>query len=62
MYNTGVNLLGFGRGKGIEVRGEMATARISRYSGGLNGDGFVVRLMKVGEEWFVIEMRLEYVS
>ena len=40
------------------------TARtvITRLSGGLNGDGFEVRLRKVGDEWFVVDLELVFLS
>jgi hypothetical protein len=40
------------------------TARtvISRYSGGLNGDGIEVTLTKVGDEWFATDLQMRYVS
>lgn len=42
--------------------GKSARTMISRYSGGLNGDGTEVWLKKIGDEWFVVDMRLRYVS
>ncbi len=39
-----------------------ATTLIRRYSGGLNGEGIEVKLIKIGNEWFVVDMRLQYVS
>jgi hypothetical protein len=34
------------------ARSKTARTVISRYSGGLNGDGMEVTLKKVGDEWF----------
>lgn len=39
-----------------------AATIISRYSGGLNGDGTEVTLVKIGDEWFVVELQGRYVS
>lgn len=39
-----------------------AHATISRYSGGLNGEGYEMTLKKIGEEWFVIDMKMTYIS
>lgn len=75
MYNTGVNMLSFlpyrssfeenAQGKTpvqISADGKSATTLISRYSGGLNGDGTAVRLIKVGEDWLVVSLVTVYVS
>lgn len=76
MYNTGVNTIGFsppyerdaaGRSRDedwlkIEPDGKHATTSIARYSGGLNGDGSNVKLVKVGDDWFVTEIQLMIVS
>ncbi len=35
---------------------------ISRYSGGLNGEGVEVVLRRVGDEWFVTDLITRYVS
>jgi hypothetical protein len=61
MYNTGVNTLGFEAIK-LSADGKSASTLISRYSGGLNGDGIEVSLVKVGDEWLVTSMRMRYVS
>lgn len=42
--------------------GMTAETLISRYSGGLNGEGMNVKLKKIGDDWFVVEMRMAYVS
>ncbi len=39
-----------------------ARTTISRQSGGLNGDGYEVRLKKIGDDWFVVGMRMTYIS
>lgn len=39
-----------------------AETMISRYSGGLNGEGVYVKLKKVGDEWFVVDMQTRFVS
>ncbi len=69
MYNTGMNSIGFSsaaREEGppiaIGADGTSATTLISRYSGGLNGDGIVAKLIKVGDEWFVVSLKMAYVS
>ena len=66
MYNTGMNMLSFRATSTtvvtIAADGKSAYTLISRYSGGLNGDGIGVNLTKVGDEWFVVRMRMEYVS
>jgi hypothetical protein len=48
----------------VEISKDGKTARtiITRYSGGLNGEGLDVHLMKIGDEWFVTDMRLAFVS
>ena len=61
MYNTGVNMLNL-RPIRIAPDGRSATTLISRYSGGLNGDGIGVSLIKIGDEWVVTKMQMEYVS
>jgi len=40
------------------------TARtiISRYSGGLDGDGYEATLKKIGDDWFVVDLVLRYQS
>jgi hypothetical protein len=50
--------------KFIEMSDDGRTARtvIRRYSGGLNGDGTEVHLRKIGDEWFVVDMKLLYLS
>lgn len=42
--------------------GKSAETLISRYSGGLNGEGMAVKLKKVGDEWFVTSIQGRYVS
>ncbi len=39
-----------------------ATVRISSYSGGLSGDGYVIVVQKYRSEWIVIYMGMEYIS
>lgn len=69
VYGGGMNLIGFGppseEAKETFVfgpGGDTATTLISRYSGGLNGDGTQVWLKKIGDDWFVTDMKLRYVS
>lgn len=72
MYGGGVNTIGFHspdeRSRDakafIKFSPDRKTARtiISRYSGGLNGDGTEVVLKKIGDEWFVVDMIGRYVS
>lgn len=68
MYGTGMNTLGFHSEREgdppiqIDPDGKTARTLISRYSGGLNGDGIAVTLIKVGQEWFVTDMQMMYVS
>lgn len=76
MYGTGVNRIDFQpvlRGDDakiteetdwLEISPDGKTARtiISRYSGGLNGEGMEVTLRKVGDDWFVVDMKMAYVS
>ena len=75
MYGGGMNTLGF-HASGIAFEktpvkkqtfeisadGKSATTLIRRYSGGLNGDGIGVQLIKIGNDWFVVGMAMEYVS
>ncbi|MDQ2985438.1 MAG: PQQ-binding-like beta-propeller repeat protein [Armatimonadota bacterium] len=42
--------------------GTVAKTIVSRSSGGLNGDGYEVTLRKVGDDWYVVGMKLRYVS
>lgn len=42
--------------------GKTAHTMISRYSGGLNGEGVEVVLRKVGDDWFVTDLILQFVS
>ncbi len=48
----------------IEYGPGRRTARtgICRRSGGLNGDGFLVDLKKIGDEWFVVDMEMAWIS
>ena len=73
MYGGGVNLIGFHsayenersrEGFFIRYSDDHHTAHtlISRYSGGLNGDGTEVVLHKIGNSWFVIDLVGRYVS
>jgi hypothetical protein len=74
-YGNGVNSLSFHavsddreedvRGKDwltLGADGKTARTMFSRYSGGLNGEGIEVRLVKVGDDWFVTDMVTRYVS
>lgn len=40
----------------------IASVRISTYSGGLSGDGYLIQVQKFGDEWLPIYVRMEYVS
>ena len=76
MYGTGMNTLNFqhagekfdfeheeeGPLITISKDGKTATTLISRYSGGRNGDGNAVKLVKIGDEWFVVSIGIVYVS
>jgi len=76
MYGGGVNSIGFGTVRRdldqkiaedadwleISADGKTAHTMISRYSGGLNGEGVDVVLRKVGDEWFVTDLITRYVS
>ncbi|MCO5296998.1 MAG: PQQ-like beta-propeller repeat protein [Fimbriimonadaceae bacterium] len=76
MYGGGVNSIAFGpviRDFDQEVAkdadwleisadGKTAHTMISRYSGGLNGEGVEVVLRKVGDEWYVTDLITRYVS
>jgi outer membrane protein assembly factor BamB len=75
MYGGGMNSIGFSppmkdfnedqRGKGLiefSKDGKSAETMISRYSGGLNGEGESVKLIKVGDDWFVTDIQMRYVS
>jgi hypothetical protein len=46
----------------ISADGKTAHTMISRYSGGLNGEGVEVVLRKVGDDWFVTDLIMRYVS
>jgi hypothetical protein len=71
LYGGGVNLIAFqspnreGQEKQfIQFSPDHTTARtiISRYSGGLNGDGTEVTLKKIDDQWFAVDLQLRYVS
>ncbi|MCC7435715.1 MAG: PQQ-binding-like beta-propeller repeat protein [Methanoregulaceae archaeon] len=76
MYGGGVNSISFGPvirdfdqkipedadWLEISADGKTAHTMISRYSGGLNGEGVEVVLRKVGDEWFVIDLITRFVS
>jgi hypothetical protein len=72
VYAGGVNVIGFhnvDRESGANSdwvtfsdNGTTARTTISRYSGGLNGDGIEVVLKKIGDEWFVVDLLQRYVS
>lgn len=75
IYGAGVNVIGFSppfdnfdenvSKKNIiefSADGKSAQTTISRYSGGLNGEGLNVKLKKIGDEWFVIDIQMRYVS
>lgn len=76
MYGGGVNSISFGSvirdfdqkipedadWLEISADGKTAHTMISRYSGGLNGEGVEVVLKKVGDEWFVIDLITRFVS
>ncbi len=48
----------------IDFSDDRTTARtvITRYSGGLNGDGYEVLLKKIGDQWFVVDLKLLFLS
>lgn len=46
----------------LSADGKTAHTMISRYSGGLNGEGVEVVLRKIGDEWFVIDLITRFVS
>ena len=76
MYGAGVNVISFEPVRRdfsqripkdadwlqISTDGKTAHTMISRYSGGLNGEGVEVVLRKVGDEWFVTDLITRYVS
>jgi hypothetical protein len=76
MYGSGVNSIAFSPARRdfeqkiakdadwleISADGTTASTMISRYSGGLNGEGVEVRLRKVGDEWFVTDLITRFVS
>lgn len=72
LYGGGVNMISFqsdertdkGQKSFIRYSADHKTAYtlIRRYSGGLNGDGIAVTLRKIGAEWFVIDLQMQYVS
>lgn len=45
-----------------EVRDQIYGVRISTYYGGLNGTGYLFHVRKFGNDWFVIDGRMEYIS
>ncbi len=76
MYGAGVNVISFEPVRRdfsqripkdtdwlkISADGKTAHTLISRYSGGLNGEGVEVVLRKVGDEWFVTDLITRFVS
>ncbi|WP_309721795.1 PQQ-binding-like beta-propeller repeat protein [Armatimonas sp.] len=72
LYGGGVNLLDFHSPEENSVRSKdfivfssdrlSARVIISRYSGGLNGDGTEVFLRKIEGDWFVVDFQGRYVS
>lgn len=48
----------------IEYGPDRNTARtmINRYLGGLNADGYEVSLRKTGDEWFVVDLVMKWIS
>jgi hypothetical protein len=70
VYGGGVQIISFHSAKEkrdadwveISADGKSAKTIISRYSGGLNGDGIEVDLKKVGDDWYVVDLIERYVS
>lgn len=71
LYGGGVNIIGFQsrdlekpKTETFQFSPDHKTVRtvISRYSGGLDGEGIEVTLKKFGNEWFVVDMVQRYVS
>ncbi len=74
LYGGGVNTISFYTPDREDKKGKKqpiivyspnhltAHTLISRYSGGLNGDGTEITLKKIGEEWFVVDMEVRYRS
>lgn len=72
LYGGGVNLINFSspedrrkdKGPFIVYSKDRQRARtiISRYSGGLNGEGVEVFLQKIGDDWFVVDIQGRWVS
>jgi outer membrane protein assembly factor BamB len=71
LYGGGVNIIGFHSRDLEKPKSEtfqfspdhkMVHTVISRYSGGLDGEGIEVTLKKFGNEWFVVDMKELYVS
>ncbi len=72
LYGGGVNIISFNYPDNAEAKDtafirydrdkKIAHTLIRRYSGGLNGDGIEVTLRKIGDEWFVIELQMRYIS
>jgi len=71
-YQQGVGFLRFGTvsegkdwtGKIIRWNGDHTEAYvlISTYYGGLEGTGYGIKLRKIGEQWVVVWMEMEYIS
>jgi hypothetical protein len=73
MYGTGVDIISFygiseepeqapSDWVSISSDGKTAKTMVARSAGGLNGDGCAATLKKIGDEWFVIELVMKYVS
>ncbi|MFN3650969.1 MAG: PQQ-binding-like beta-propeller repeat protein [Armatimonadota bacterium] len=75
VYGGGMNTIGFtspdwghsraGKQQALVVfseDGKTARTTISRYSGGLNGEGEEATLRKVGDDWFVVKLEGKWVS
>ncbi len=69
VYSGGVNLVSVYNEKEnakscIEYSPDHKSAHtmIRRYSGGLDGEGWNVDLIKIGDEWYVVKLQMKYIS
>lgn len=60
-YEQGVGFIRVSKPKWTK-KGKEATVQISIYFGGLSGSGYAGIVRKIGNDWFVVKMYMEYIS